>query len=62
MQEWQYPGGIALQRLFAPTVPKWDVILGIAASGAPIYPGASQYRAGGGPVINIRYPAARAIS
>ena len=55
MQEWQYPGGIALQRLFAPKVPEWDVILGVAASANPIYSGASQYRAGAGPVINIRY-------
>lgn len=55
MQEWQYPGGIALQRLFSPKVPKWDVILGLAISGEPTYSGASQYRAGAGPVINIRY-------
>jgi outer membrane scaffolding protein for murein synthesis (MipA/OmpV family) len=55
MQEWQYPGGIALQRLFAPKVPEWDVILGVATSANPIYSGASQYRAGAGPVINIRY-------
>jgi outer membrane scaffolding protein for murein synthesis (MipA/OmpV family) len=55
MQEWQYPGGIALQKLFAPSVPKWDVILGVATSANPIYSGASQYRAGAGPVINIRY-------
>jgi outer membrane scaffolding protein for murein synthesis (MipA/OmpV family) len=55
MQEWQYPGGIALQRLFAPKVPKWDVILGLATSVNPVYSGASQYSAGGGPVINIRY-------
>lgn len=55
MQEWQYPGGIALQRLFAPKVPEWDVILGIATSANPVYSGASQYRAGAGPVINIRY-------
>lgn len=55
MQEWQYPGGIALQRLFAPKVPEWDVILGVATSANPIYSGASQYRAGVGPVINIRY-------
>lgn len=55
MQEWQYPGGIALQRLFAPKVPEWDVILGIATSASPTYSGASQYRAGAGPVINIRY-------
>ena len=55
MQEWQYPGGIALQRLFAAKVPEWDVILGVATSVNPIYSGASQYRAGAGPVINIRY-------
>lgn len=55
MQEWQYSGGIVLENLFAPKVPKWDVILGLAASTDPDYSGASQYRAGGGPVINIRY-------
>lgn len=55
MQEWQYAGGITLQNLFAPKVPKWDVITGIATSGKPIYSGASQYVASGGPVINIRY-------
>ena len=55
MQEWQYSGGIVLENLFAPKLPKWDVILGLAASADPVYSGASQYRAGGGPVINIRY-------
>jgi outer membrane scaffolding protein for murein synthesis (MipA/OmpV family) len=55
MQEWQYPGGIVLERLFVPNVPKWDVILGIAASIKPAYGGASRYRGAGGPVINIRY-------
>ncbi len=55
MQEWQYAGGIALENLFAPRVPKWDVITGVAASTTPIYSGASQYLVSGGPVINIRY-------
>lgn len=55
MQEWQYAGGIALENLFAPQVPKWDVIAGIATSSKPVYSGASQYVAAGGPVINIRY-------
>jgi outer membrane scaffolding protein for murein synthesis (MipA/OmpV family) len=55
MQEWQYPGGIALEKLFAPRIPDWNVVLGIAASSTPIYSGASQYRAGGGPIIDIRY-------
>ncbi len=55
MQEWQYPGGIQLERLFAQQVPEWDVILGLAGSTQPAYSGASQYRVSGGPVINIRY-------
>lgn len=55
MQEWQYPGGIVLENLFAPSVPQWDVILGVATSAKPAYSGASHYRGAGGPVINIRY-------
>ena len=55
MQEWQYAGGILLENLFAPKIPKWDVIAGIAISTKPIYSGASQYAGAGGPVINIRY-------
>lgn len=55
MQEWQYPGGVILERMFAPTVPDWDVILGLAASTKPAYSGASHYRGAGGPVIDIRY-------
>ncbi|MGA7538704.1 MAG: MipA/OmpV family protein [Steroidobacteraceae bacterium] len=55
MQEWQYSGGIALENLFAPTIPQWDVIAGIAASTRPAYSGASQYEAAAGPVLNIRY-------
>jgi len=55
MQEWQYPGGIELEKLYEPQVPKWDAILGLAVSTEPAYSGASQYRVGEGPVINIRY-------
>jgi outer membrane scaffolding protein for murein synthesis (MipA/OmpV family) len=55
MQEWQYPGGIELERLFAHEIPEWDRILGLAASVQPIYSGSSRYRASEGPVINIRY-------
>ncbi len=55
LQEWQYPGGIILQSLFEPEVPKWQSIVGVAASVGPIYDGAHAYRADGGPVINIRY-------
>lgn len=55
MQEWQYAGGIALENLFAPKIPKWDVIAGIATSAKPVYSGASQYIGSAGPVINIRF-------
>ena len=55
MQEWQYSGGIALENLFEPKIPRWRVILGIGASTRPAYSGASQYRAAAGPVINITY-------
>lgn len=55
LQEWQYPGGAILQQLFGVPVPKWQRILGAAASVEPIYEGAHAYRFSGGPVINIRY-------
>lgn len=55
MQEWQYSGGITLENLFAPKIPKWSVILGGAVSSKPAYSGASQYRVSAGPVINIIY-------
>jgi outer membrane scaffolding protein for murein synthesis (MipA/OmpV family) len=55
LQEWQYSGGITLENLFAPQVPKWDVLAGVATSLQPAYAGASQYRASAGPALNIRY-------
>jgi len=54
-QEWQYPGGIELEKLFAPQVPRWQAVLGLAGTTQPAYSGASQYRAIGGVVINVRY-------
>jgi outer membrane scaffolding protein for murein synthesis (MipA/OmpV family) len=55
LQEWQYPGGIMLEKLFEPQEPKWRRIVGIASSVEPVYDGAHAYRIEGGPVINIRY-------
>jgi outer membrane scaffolding protein for murein synthesis (MipA/OmpV family) len=55
LQEWQYPGGIILEKLFAPQVPEWRIILGGAAAWKPIYQGAKPYRVSPGPVVNIRY-------
>jgi outer membrane scaffolding protein for murein synthesis (MipA/OmpV family) len=55
MQEWQYSGGIILQKLFQPDVPEWRTVLGVASEVQPIYDGAHAYRISGGPVINIQF-------
>jgi outer membrane scaffolding protein for murein synthesis (MipA/OmpV family) len=55
LQEWQYPGGIILQKYFEPTVPEWRIVLGVAASARPLYDGARPYRVEPGPVIDLRY-------
>jgi outer membrane scaffolding protein for murein synthesis (MipA/OmpV family) len=55
LQEWQYSSGIALQRLFEPNVPDWQVVMGAAVEHKPLYDGAELTRTIGGPVINIRY-------
>ena len=55
LQEWQYSGGSALQRLFEPNLPQWRADLGLAAEVEPVYLGARAMRVYGGPVINIRY-------
>jgi len=55
MQEWQYPGGIMLEKVFQPELPKWSVLLGAAALEQPIYEGSHRYRAEAGPAIDIRY-------
>jgi outer membrane scaffolding protein for murein synthesis (MipA/OmpV family) len=55
LQEWQYSGGVALEKLFEPHLPDWRVVLGGGAEYKPLYDGASLTRTQGGPVINIRY-------
>jgi len=55
LQEWQYSSGIALQRLFEPNLPDWQVVMGSAVEHKPLYDGAELTRTIGGPVINIRY-------
>jgi outer membrane scaffolding protein for murein synthesis (MipA/OmpV family) len=55
LQEWQYSSGIALQRLFEPDIPDWEVVLGAAVEHKPLYDGAELTRTVGGPVINVRY-------
>lgn len=55
LQEWQYPGGISLDKLFLPELPEWQIALGAAAVLMPLYQGARVYRLEPGPVIDIRY-------
>ena len=55
LEEWQYSSGIQLQRLFEPTVPKWQVELGLGSQFGPASDGLKRYRAQGGPAIDIRY-------
>ena len=55
LQEWQYPGGIILQKEFEPQIPEWRIVLGAAGAVRPIYDGALPYRVQPGPVIDIRY-------
>jgi outer membrane scaffolding protein for murein synthesis (MipA/OmpV family) len=55
LQEWQYPGGIILENLFEPEVPKWQRIVGLTASVQPFYEGSHAYQIEGGPLIDIRY-------
>jgi outer membrane scaffolding protein for murein synthesis (MipA/OmpV family) len=55
LQEWQYPGGIILEKLFLPDLPEWRVALGAAGVLMPLYQGSRVYRLQPGPVIDIRY-------
>src|ERR1700685_4191763 len=55
LQEWQYPGGNILQKVFMPELPKWREVAGLAVLEQPIYEGARGYRVEVGPVIDIRY-------
>jgi outer membrane scaffolding protein for murein synthesis (MipA/OmpV family) len=55
LQEWQYPGGTILDKVFDPNQPDWHVVLGAAVDSEPRYGGARTYRTSVGPVIDIRY-------
>ena len=55
LQEWQYSSGIALQKLFQPDLPDWQVVLGAGGEHRPLYDGSALTRTMGGPVINVRY-------
>lgn len=55
LAEWQYSSGIQLQRLFMPTVPTWQVEIGMGVAGLPAASGMKRYRAQFGPALDIRY-------
>ncbi len=55
LQEWQYSGGVALEKMFEPELPDWRVVIGAAVEHKPLYDGGELTRTIGGPVINVRY-------
>jgi outer membrane scaffolding protein for murein synthesis (MipA/OmpV family) len=55
LQEWQYSGGIVLQSLFQPDIPKYQLVTGLATALMPVYDGSRAYRLESGPVVNFRY-------
>jgi outer membrane scaffolding protein for murein synthesis (MipA/OmpV family) len=55
LQEWQYPGGTILEKLYEPNPQDWRVVLGGALVTMPRYDGAQSYRVSPGPVVVILY-------
>ncbi|HQT39552.1 MAG TPA: MipA/OmpV family protein [Acidocella sp.] len=55
LAEWQYSSGIQLQHLFEPSVPTWQVELGLGSQFAPVADGLNRYQVQPGPVIDVRY-------
>ncbi|GLR65413.1 hypothetical protein GCM10010909_00910 [Acidocella aquatica] len=55
LAEWQYSSGIQLQRLFEPSIPNWEVELGLGSQFAPVSDGLQRYQVQPGPALDIRY-------
>jgi outer membrane scaffolding protein for murein synthesis (MipA/OmpV family) len=55
LMEWQYSSGIQLQRLFEPTIPTWQVELGLGTQFGPAADGLGRYKIQGGPAVDVRY-------
>jgi len=55
LQEWQYSGGIILERMFEPTPPDIHAVAGLGAEVQPAYEGSRAYKVRGGPALDIRY-------
>jgi outer membrane scaffolding protein for murein synthesis (MipA/OmpV family) len=55
LQEWQYPGGTILEKLYEPNLEQWRVVLGGAVVSMPRYDGGLVYRVTPAPVIVLLY-------
>jgi outer membrane scaffolding protein for murein synthesis (MipA/OmpV family) len=55
LQEWQYPGGTILEKLYEPNLQTWRVVLGGAVAAMPRYDGGLAYHVTPGPVIVVLY-------
>jgi hypothetical protein len=53
LQEWQYPGGTILEKLYEPNTKDWRVVLGAALISEPRYDGGLAYHVTPGPVIVV---------
>ncbi len=51
LQEWQYPGGTILEKLYEPNTKDWRVVLGAAVISEPRYVGGLAYHVTPGPVM-----------
>jgi outer membrane scaffolding protein for murein synthesis (MipA/OmpV family) len=55
LQEWQYSGGLILQRMFESDMPTLSAVAGLGAELQPAYEGSRAYKVRGGPIFDIRY-------
>jgi outer membrane scaffolding protein for murein synthesis (MipA/OmpV family) len=55
LQEWQYSGGLILERMFESEAPDIHAVLGAGMELQPAYDGSRAYKVRGGPAIDVRY-------
>lgn len=55
LQEWQYSGGLILERMFESDAPAFRAVIGLGSELQPAYDGARAYKVRGGPAIDIRF-------
>jgi hypothetical protein len=53
--EWQYSGGLILERMFESEAPEIHAVLGAGTELQPAYDGSRAYKVRGGPAIDVRY-------